>query len=233
MKKILLLIVLLAVVAMAGKPKSSAAKAASESGNLILHVTAQDFNNKIYKGETIQFVMRGSGQAFEGKTGSDGKFTIELPKGVTYDINFMSLSGPYNCGEIKVPNNADEGNWNVQFENSVYELKNVLFDTGKATLKAESSKELNKLVEGLQKQDTLKIEIAGHTDAQGTEEYNMKLSQGRAESVAAYLVSHGIKAERLTAKGYGYSQPVADNKSEAGRAKNRRTEVHILNLNRD
>jgi outer membrane protein OmpA-like peptidoglycan-associated protein len=75
----------------------------------------------------------------------------------------------------------------------------------------------------------IKVEIEGHTDASGSEAHNLKLSQQRAESVRDYLVSKGVEASRLVAKGYGESQPIADNDSPEGMAKNRRVELKKVN----
>jgi OOP family OmpA-OmpF porin len=72
------------------------------------------------------------------------------------------------------------------------------------------------------------VEVAGHTDSVGSEEYNMGLSDRRANSVKDYLISQGITATRLTARGYGESQPVASNDTDAGRAQNRRVELIVL-----
>ena len=107
-------------------------------------------------------------------------------------------------------------------------LNNVFFDFDKNDLKTESFIELDKLVELLQKNPTVKIEISGHTDDKGDEKYNQTLSQKRAESVVNYLVQKGISKIRLVAKGYGETQPVAPNDTEENQAKNRRTEVKVL-----
>lgn len=74
----------------------------------------------------------------------------------------------------------------------------------------------------------LKIEIAGHTDSTGTREFNQKLSEDRAESLASWLIQNGISSTRITTVGYGESRPVADNETEDGRRKNRRTEIKIM-----
>jgi len=206
---------------------------AATKGSITLHVTAKDYQGRIYKGETIQFVGQKSAAPISGTTDASGAMDVLLTPGENYQILFLSLVGPYNCGVVNVPANAGNGSWTVEFENTTVELKNVLFDTGKATLRNSSNAELNKLVEGLKRQDTIKIEIAGHTDNVGTGESNRILSQGRAESVMGYLVSKGIAQSRITAVGYGYTQPIADNSTENGRALNRRTEVRILNLKRD
>jgi outer membrane protein OmpA-like peptidoglycan-associated protein len=101
-------------------------------------------------------------------------------------------------------------------------LNNILFDTGKATIKRESEGPLGTVVELLTSDPALKLEIQGHTDNVGGREANLTLSKERAESVKAYLVKGGVAAGRLTTAGLGDTQPVADNKTEEGRAQNRR-----------
>lgn len=108
------------------------------------------------------------------------------------------------------------------------ELDNVLYNTGKAVLKASSSQTLDELVRILEQHPAINIEIDGHTDNEGNAETNMQLSEDRAHSVYNYLVSKGINKERLSYKGYGDTAPVASNDTEEGRAKNRRTEVKIV-----
>ncbi|MES2369818.1 MAG: OmpA family protein [Pseudomonadota bacterium] len=104
-------------------------------------------------------------------------------------------------------------------------LEGVNFDFDKATLRQEDIAIIDKDVTGLDKWGNVNIEVAGHTDSRGSDKYNMKLSQRRAEAVRNYLISKGIAADRLTAKGYGESQPVADNATDEGRFKNRRVEL--------
>lgn len=104
-------------------------------------------------------------------------------------------------------------------------LEGVNFDFDKATLRQEDVSELDKNVEALKAWGDVNIEVAGHTDSKGSDAYNMKLSQQRAEAVRNFLISRGVAADRLTAKGYGESQPVADNATEEGRFKNRRVEL--------
>ena len=106
-------------------------------------------------------------------------------------------------------------------------LKNVFFDFDKTELKPESFVELDKLVAYLQ-HNTVRIEIGGHTDDQGSEEYNDRLSENRAKAVYDYLIHKGIPSDRLAYKGYGKRMPVADNGTEEGRATNRRTEFKII-----
>jgi OOP family OmpA-OmpF porin len=107
-------------------------------------------------------------------------------------------------------------------------LKGVSFDYDSAVLRPDGLAALDDAAATLKRYPEIRVEIAGHTDSIASEEYNQDLSERRARSVMDYLVEHGIAAERLSAKGYGESQPVADNATEEGRASNRRVELHIL-----
>lgn len=107
-------------------------------------------------------------------------------------------------------------------------LKNIFFDTGKAALKPESIAEIEKIRELLAANPALKVRINGHTDNTGTAATNKVLSLQRATAVVDYLVSKGIDASRLTAKGYGSERPIVSNDDEeGGREINRRTEIEI------
>jgi outer membrane protein OmpA-like peptidoglycan-associated protein len=107
-------------------------------------------------------------------------------------------------------------------------LNNIFFETNSFELKKSSEVELTKLISFLQKYPDIKIEISGHTDNTGNEKFNLTLSENRAKVVAQYLISHGIDSKRIRYKGYGEKMPVADNNTEEGRSKNRRTEFQIV-----
>jgi OOP family OmpA-OmpF porin len=104
-------------------------------------------------------------------------------------------------------------------------LEGVNFEYDKATLRAEAFAKLDQAAAELKAWGDGKVEIAGHTDSRGSERYNMKLSLRRANAVRDYLIGKGIAAERLIARGYGESQPVADNGTVEGRYRNRRVEL--------
>jgi OOP family OmpA-OmpF porin len=106
-----------------------------------------------------------------------------------------------------------------------YRLEHVNFEFDSARLTADSSASLDDAVQILKRHSDLKVEIAGHTDSIGTDEYNLGLSNRRAQAVADYLIAHGANAANIMVKGYGESDPVADNATEAGRAANRRVEL--------
>jgi OOP family OmpA-OmpF porin len=109
-------------------------------------------------------------------------------------------------------------------------LKNIYFDFDKTTLKEESFVELNKVVDFLNQNPHISIEISGHTDSKGSDEYNLNLSQGRSQSVVDYLIGQGIAANRLQAHGYGETKPIDTNDTEEGRANNRRVEFTVLKI---
>jgi outer membrane protein OmpA-like peptidoglycan-associated protein len=108
-------------------------------------------------------------------------------------------------------------------------LEGVNFETGKAALTPESQTILNGVAESLVANDSIKVEVDGHTDNTGSASVNARLSKQRAEAVRQYLIDHGVPENRLTAKGYGPSKPIASNKTAEGRAQNRRVELTRTN----
>jgi OOP family OmpA-OmpF porin len=103
----------------------------------------------------------------------------------------------------------------------------IRFEVNSADIRSESSVVLDKLVETAQLCPDARIQIAGHTDSDGSDEYNQRLSQARAESVRGYLVDRGVSGQRLVARGFGESNPIATNETDAGKARNRRIEFNI------
>ncbi len=107
-------------------------------------------------------------------------------------------------------------------------VDNILFNSGKATLKPSSFAELDKLATLLTENSDIKIEVSGHTDNVGSAAVNKKISKARALTVRNYLVSKGVIEERLTYVGYGLDQPIANNNTTEGRAQNRRVEIKVI-----
>jgi outer membrane protein OmpA-like peptidoglycan-associated protein len=126
-----------------------------------------------------------------------------------------------NIGKEAAPNQM-KASLETQCHVAVY---GVLFDFNKATLQPASDGPLGQVAGLMKANPSLTIEVQGHTDNVGGDEYNQKLSEARANSVMAWLTQHGVAAGRMTAKGYGKTRPVADNNSDEGRAKNRRVEI--------
>lgn len=163
-----------------------------------------------------------------------GKFLVALPSGVNYGIAVKKENYLFHSENFDIPSGADyqEVNKDIQLQNiavgNKIVLKNIFFDFDKATLRPESTSELERLQKLLTDVPTLKIEISGHTDNKGSAMYNQTLSENRAKAVVEFLISKGIAKERLEFKGYGLSQPIANNETDEGRQLNRRTEFKIL-----
>jgi outer membrane protein OmpA-like peptidoglycan-associated protein len=113
-------------------------------------------------------------------------------------------------------------------EGSAVVLENIFFEFNKTELLPASYAELDKVVQFMLEEDIKMIEISGHTDNEGSDTYNKKLSEGRASAVVGYLASKGISTERMAAVGYGESRPVDSNQTDAGRAQNRRVEFTLI-----
>jgi len=197
-----------------------------------LTITATDYNQK-YPQRYKTIILKGKkGTRFETTTNGSGIARVQVAEGDTYTFLCDGITGEFDCGfgnTLPVPNGAGSGSWEIYYDDDRFELKGVTFETGKTTILPSSTKILEATVKGLQKYDSVKVEISGHTDNVGGEEFNMKLSQERAESVRSYLIKKGIAEDRITAVGYGYLRPKADNKTEKGRAQNRRIEISIIN----
>ena len=107
-------------------------------------------------------------------------------------------------------------------------LEGVTFETNSAILTADSRPVLDEVADGMAKHPRLRVELQGYTDSTGSDKYNLVLSDKRANSVREYLISQSVKPEQLTAKGFGKADPVASNATPAGRAKNRRVVMKVL-----
>jgi outer membrane protein OmpA-like peptidoglycan-associated protein len=192
--------------------------------------TGHQLNNEI-----VVFRSLSNKTEFQGLSDSAGKFTLRLPSGSKYEIFILGFNDSTSYTTLDIP--ALKGNQyyknpfkvDIQFEApKAFVLDNVTFETGKADLKPASYTVLDELVEYLKRKDDEKIEVGGHTDDVGKADANMILSNSRANTVRAYLLTKGIAPERVTAKGYGMDVPIAENDTDEGRAINRRTEVKII-----
>ena len=163
-----------------------------------------------------------------------GEYLVSLPAGKNYGITIEDSNYLFHSENVYLPLGEgyqsiekNIGLIRVQKGNKI-RLNNVFFETGSANLSPSSYSELDRVVLLLKQQIHLIVEIEGHTDNVGSDDANKQLSQKRAEVVTQYLISKGIKTNRLQAKGYGSAQPVGDNATETGRSLNRRTELKIL-----
>jgi len=168
------------------------------------------------------------------QTDENGNYLITLPLGKDYAFNvnrkgylfysdnfFLSQRSPDSTYEKNISLKPIEVNASIV-------LNNIFFETKKFDLDPKSQAELDKVIQLLNDNPTLKIEISGHTDNVGKPADNLSLSNNRAKAVVNYLIGKKIAPQRLAAKGYGETKPVADNKTEEGKAKNRRTELRVV-----
>lgn len=169
-----------------------------------------------------------------------GEYLVTLPYGKRYLITANQKGYLFQTQVLDLSNTtndemeSEEIEKNIQLseatEGARIVLRNIYFDTGSANLRDDSQQELDRLYDIMEKSG-LVIEIGGHTDNVGREETNESLSQARAESVMNYVINRGINAERIQAKGYGESEPIATNETEEGRQENRRVEIKVLSNN--
>ncbi len=170
------------------------------------------------------------------QTDESGSYLVTLPVGKDYLLNINRKGYLFYSDNFMLAAKTGDSTYekNIALQpievNAAIVLKNIFFDVNKFELKPESEAELDKLVQLLTENPAIRIEIGGHTDNVGKPADNVLLSNNRAKAVVNYLVGKKIDPKRLMAKGYGATLPVADNKTEEGRAQNRRTEVKIITL---
>ncbi len=166
----------------------------------------------------------------------NGKYLVCLPAGKEYLLaveskGYLFYSDHFSLLENRKKNQPQELNIGLQklLKGSEIVLRNVFFDSDSWEILPKSEIELAILFNLMNQNPDLIVEISGHTDNTGSEEYNLKLSENRAKAVCDYLIAKGIKKERLLHKGFGSGKSIADNHSEEGKALNRRTEFKVVN----
>lgn len=163
-----------------------------------------------------------------------GKYALSLPSGINYGVNVKKKDYLFYSENFNIPDSVNSQvidqviMLNPLEINQKIILRNVFFDVNKTTLRPESATEIDNIYTLMTDYPTIEIEVSGHTDNAGTDAYNKKLSQGRAQAVANALKEKGIDSARIKSVGYGYDKPIASNDTETGRAQNRRTEIKII-----
>ena len=166
-----------------------------------------------------------------------GNFLVSLPSGKNYGVAVKKEGYLFHSENFNIPENAPfkEVNKDIILKKIAVGvevvLNNIFFDFNKATLRPESKTELQNIIEFLQQNPNISLEISGHTDNVGSYEYNLNLSEKRAQAVVDYLIQQGISSNRLVYKGYSYTKPIASNSTEEGRQLNRRVEFKIIKIN--
>ena len=186
---------------------------------------------------------------YTGETDSQGYAEVLVPAGQSYGIEYLSLGRRNTTANVAVPAGPNQDIRLTMRYRRIRPpappatptptataaatptpepglvLEGILFATGSATLEAESSPRLDRVVEYMRYRPSVRILISGHTDNVGNPATNQRLSQTRAEAVRQYLVSHGVEGSRVEAEGIGDQRPVAPNDTEEGRRQNRRIEA--------
>jgi len=195
-----------------------------------------DNNTKIPIGANIEIVDNEKQEKIAEFTSNKetGEFLVSLPVGKNYALTIVKEGYLFHSENFDLVDSLDFQAINLDISlddikvNSTVVLRNIFFDYGKATLKDNSKLELSRILSLLEQYPEMKLEISGHTDNVSSYKFNLKLSQKRAQAVADYLISMGIDKNKLITEGYAYKKPIADNKTEEGRTKNRRVEFKIL-----
>jgi peptidoglycan-associated lipoprotein len=198
-------------------------------------------------------IIDGNGDVMQDVvTGNDGKFMFRVYENEDYNLvgetsGYLRKRQTYSTkGKSVDPTTLKELVTNITLDtilvldkiilNKSIVLENIYYDYDRAEIRSDAAKELDKLVQLLVDNPEIKIELSSHTDSVDTDSYNLDLSQRRAQSAVNYVVQRGIAADRLVAKGYGESKPIARNTNPdgtdnpTGRQRNRRTEFKILEI---
>lgn len=168
------------------------------------------------------------------QTDETGNYLITLPVGRDYAFNVNRRGYLFFSENFLLKEKEPDSTYNIDIALQPIEpdativLKNIFFDFNQYNLKPESQVELDKVVQLMKDNPTLRIQINGHTDNVGKPADNLRLSENRAKEVVAYLTQKGIQPERLSFKGFGATQPMVDNTTEENRARNRRTELKVV-----
>lgn len=192
-----------------------------ETSHAILEYRQNYKQAALEKGGTVLYENQGSLTfTLPGDDGSTTWCEVQVWNKSMQDLRIIEVAGmkktmTFGPAEMKAALDA-EGR---------VQLHGILFDLDQATLQPKSTKQLQDVVTLMKNQPDLKLEVQGHTDDQGENDYNLVLSQRRAETVVAYLGLFGVESGRLVSKGFGESKPVMENTNEEGRAKNRRVEL--------
>jgi OOP family OmpA-OmpF porin len=206
-------------------------------GKIVDKTTGQPLGAKII----YERLPDGKGVGIAQSNPETGEYEIRLPAGHLYGLRAeadgkLSESQNLDTRDIKADQVIDK-DFNLDpiavatiAENVTIVLNNVFFDFDKATLKSESFPELNRVVTLMTEKPNMQIEISGHTDTSGPEQYNLGLSERRAKAVVKYFSDKGIPKERMTALFFGETKPTESNDTKEGRQKNRRVEFKILKL---
>ena len=168
------------------------------------------------------------------QTDETGNYLITLPVGRDYAFNVNRKGYLFYSENFPLSKKSPDSTYHIEIPfkpisaNATIVLKNIFFETNSSALDSSSQFELEKIVQLLKENPTLQIQINGHTDNIGKAADNLKLSNDRARAVVDFLISKNIDSKRLRFQGFGATMPVAENDTEEGKARNRRTELKVV-----
>lgn len=219
----------------------------------ITYSNDQQGNRQLLPNTKVSLIDAAGNNMQDYTTGNDGKFLFRVYENEDYNLvaetdGFLTKRQEYSTkGKSVDPATLKDLITNITLDTLIvldrkqkeisFVLENILYKFGRWDITPESGKELDKLVQIMIDNPEIKIELSSHTDSVDTEDYNLDLSQKRADAAVKYMIQRGIAPERMVPKGYGERKPIARNTNPdgtdnpAGRAKNRRTEFKILEIN--
>jgi OOP family OmpA-OmpF porin len=185
------------------------------------------------KGVVISLTAPDGTKYYTEETDTDGYAEVLVPVGQKYELTYLSLGRRDVAATVSVTSDPNQNvKLTLRFKRlpppPPFVLTGVTFDTGKATIRSESLPRLDIVVDFMTHKKSARIQISGHTDNVGNPKGNKALSEKRAQSCRAYVISKGVDGSRLDAVGYGDELPIAPNDSDEGRQKNRRIEAKEL-----
>lgn len=180
----------------------------------------------------VKNLSRNETKTVVAKRDKNGNLIVELREGDSYEIDVAKKGYTYSSTKVDMSKSKKTQKLNIKLDlltkNTKMTFNNITFEVNSSELNTASYAELNRIIEFLKLNDNVKIELSAHTDDLGSDWYNMRLSEKRAQMAAKYLTDNGIKEQAILAKGYGETKPILPNTSDENRAQNRRVEIKII-----
>lgn len=200
--------------------------------NLILNIDQGDAADTSALGIVVRNLSRNETRTVLTKRDKDGNLVVELREGDVYELDVSKKGYTYYNTKVDVSKEKNTQKLDVKLELLTTETKmsfnNITFEYNSSELTQASYQELDRLVEFMLFNNQISIELSAHTDDVGSDQYNNRLSDKRAQSAMKYLITHGVPETKVIAKGYGESVPLVPNTTDENKAKNRRVEVKIV-----
>ncbi len=197
---------------------------------MILDINAGEGGDSVIV--NVKNLSRNETQSVVAKRDKDGNLIVELREGDSYEIDVAKKGYTYSSTKVDMSKSKKTQKLNIKLDLLTKDTKmtfnNITFEVNSAELNTASFAELNRIIDFLKLNDNVKIELSAHTDDLGSDWYNMRLSEKRAQMATKYLTDNGIKESMILAKGYGETKPILPNTSDENRAQNRRVEIKII-----